>query len=508
MGSPAAYAADDATRVLTFRKNSALLTTSWDSSLFWDAQVLWHNVFEGLYGMNEARGGYYNELAKDVKLSDDQLTYTVTLVDATFQNGEPLRASDVVFSYKGAMATSYWNYVTNMIEDVSAVDDHTVAFKLKFPFSPIAHTFFSIKITSEKEVKAAGDSFGTKPHKAGTGPYYINEYDPAAGVKLKAYEGYWRGAPKIKNIDVLFIVDNSAAVIAYENGEIGYLHDAPTTEWEDLEKAAKGRSSMVKGNNIRYLAINPTSKVNNSILANALVRKAICYAINKDMMNKVATNGYGSEAYEFIPSSYCQTSPPASAGEFELYKYNPDKSRELLREAGFTEAQLKEGVYAGKIITYGSATSERVKMAQVAQANLADVGLRCDVEFTDAAIYSPKVAAHDFDIAVAGDSGNFDFNNIRQQVHSESVGMNLVPLKYEGSPFNWQRIEELVTLGASTADVKTRLGYYTELWKIVQDTATIFPLLHMPVGVVWGEGVNPGEICPTYFHFYDFSWAD
>ncbi|MDR1508388.1 MAG: hypothetical protein LBS53_01975, partial [Synergistaceae bacterium] len=86
-----------ADRTLTVRKTSALVSTDWDRiTTTSDAQIICINVFEGLYGINEARGGYYNELAKEVKISEDQLTYTITLNDATFQNGLPLKASDVV----------------------------------------------------------------------------------------------------------------------------------------------------------------------------------------------------------------------------------------------------------------------------------------------------------------------------------------------------------------------------------------------------------------------------
>ncbi|MDR3331909.1 MAG: ABC transporter substrate-binding protein [Synergistaceae bacterium] len=499
--------AADSDKVLTVRKASALVATDWNK-LFTtsDCQIIWTNVFEGLYGINEAHGGYYNELAKEVKISDDQLTYTITLNDATFQNGDSLNASDVVFSYEMAMENPRWGYLTGMIDKISKADDKTVVFTLKHPYSPIAHTFFSIKISSEKEVTSAGADFGTKPHKAGTGPYYISEYNPATGVKFKAYDGYWRGAPKIKNIDVVLITEDSAAVIAYENGELGYMHDAPTAEWEELASASDGRSAMVKGNSIRMLNVNYMSKTNNSILANPLVRKAICYAVDKETVNKVATNGYGVVAYEYMPSDYVQTSPPASAGGFELYKYNPEKARELLKEAGYTDEQLKAGVSVGTLTTYGAATGEKAKQAQVIQANLADVGLKCEVEVADVAIISPRLHSYDYDLAVFGDSGNFDYNNIRQMVHSESVGMDVIHFKTDNSPFNWKRLEELCDLGVSTSDVAKRLGYYTELWNIVQETATIFPLIHMPVGVVWGKDVDPGDICPTYFHFYDFSW--
>lgn len=497
----------DGDKVLKIRTISALKSTDWAQiSAIADMQIININVFEGLYGMNEASGGYYWELAKDVKLSDNQLVYTIILKDASFQNGDKVTADDVVYSYERVMSNRRFDYLTSMVDSIRAVDEKTFELTLKYPYSAIDHTFFSAKIMSKKEIEAQGSDFGTKPHKAGTGPYYVSDYSPATGVKLTAYDGYYRGTPDIKNVEYVLITEDSAAVIAYENGELDYLHDAPTAEWEALSKAAGKNSSMIKGNNIRMFTINWQSKSNKGVLANELVRKAIYYAVDKETVNKAATNGYGVVAQEYMPSEYVATSPRAADGGFELYEYDPARSKELLLQAGFTEAQLATGVPIGTLTTYGSATGEKAKQAQVIQANLAEVGLLCKVEVADVNLISPRLHAYDYDLSIYGDSGNFDYNNIRQMVHSESVGMDVVSYKANNTPFNWQRMEELLALGVSTSDVSDRVKYYTELWSIVQETATILPVIHMPVGVAWSNRINPGSLCPSYYHIYDFRW--
>lgn len=501
---------DVTTRVMRTRIITSLISTDWElvTDSQYDMPIIWTQVFQGLYGMNEAHGGYCKELAKDVKISDDGMVYTITLVDATFQNGDPLKASDVVFSYDRAMKNARFNYVTNMIDKVEAKDDKTVEITLKFPYSAINHTFFTIKISSEREVTEAGDSFGTKAHTAGTGPYYISRYDPAMGLTLKAYEGYWEGAPRIKEVEYVIITEDSAAVIAYENGELDFMTNAPTAEWDALVAASNGNNEILKGNNIRMLCINWMSQSNNGILGNELVRKAICYAIDKESINKVAANGYGTPTAEYMPSDYVATAPVAADGGFETYSYNPEKAKALLREAGFTDADMEQGINIGTLSTYGAATGEKAKAAQVMQANLKAVGLVCEVEVADSSIIVPRIKAQDYDLAIYGDSGNYDFNNIRQQVHSESEGTQAVKFKAPNSPVDYERIEELCALGVNTTDIAERRSYYTELWSIIADSATILPYLHMPVGVVWGKNVDvdPTDLCPTYYHLYDFGW--
>ena len=101
-------------KVLNMRLAKGLLATDWAATTNTsDMQITWVQVFEGLYGMDEANGGYYNLLADKIDVSDDGKTYTITLIDAKFQNGETLKASDVVFSYGVAKQNARFNYVTS-----------------------------------------------------------------------------------------------------------------------------------------------------------------------------------------------------------------------------------------------------------------------------------------------------------------------------------------------------------------------------------------------------------
>ena len=497
---------DNTSRSLKIRKVNSLASTDYDVVTYTeDMSILSDNVFQGLYGMDEAGGGYCKLLAKDVAISEDGITYTITLVDATFQNGDAVKASDVKFSYDRAMATERFNYVTDMIDSVEVQDDKTVVFTLKYPYSAIDHTFFSIKITSEREITEAGASYGTTAHTAATGPYAISKYDPAGGLTLTAYDGYWGGAPAIKTVEYVLITEDSAAVIAYENGEIDFMNNAPTSDWDALVSASGDNNAVLKGNSIRTLYINYQSTTNNSILANDLVRQAICYAVDKNAINTVATSGLGTTSDEYILSDYVATAPEAK--DFETYSYNPEKAKELLLQAGYTEADLAAGVSVGTLTTYGPATGEKAKAAQVVQANLKAVGLLCEIDVADSNINVPKLKAHDFDLGIYGDSGNYDFNNIRQQVLVDG-GYCIVDLTGNPGGLEYSKVESLLADGIAETDIAARKGIYTELWSMVADTATMHPYMNMPVAVVWSSALNPGDGAqsPTYYHLNTFSW--
>ena len=124
--------AEQSEKTLIMRAESAFTTLDPANSNNTHDIKLYDQIYEGLYGMNEASGGYYKELAKDVQVSDDSLVYTITLQDGvTFQNGETLTASDCVFTYERAMTFAAMNYLTTMIESVEAPDDQTFVIKMK-----------------------------------------------------------------------------------------------------------------------------------------------------------------------------------------------------------------------------------------------------------------------------------------------------------------------------------------------------------------------------------------
>ncbi len=490
-GSISAWAQD---KLVKFRMVASLTSLDWEQTTNTRDMKVWHQMFEGLYGMDEAKNGYYLELAKKADLSKNGLVYTITLQSGVkFQNGDPLKASDVVFSYKRAMKNPRFNYLTSPIADVAAVNDGTVKITLNKPYAPIAHTFFSVKIMSEKEVTGQGAKFGTIPHKAGTGAYYVTNYNIASGAKLEGFKGYWRGAPAISNVEYIVIPDDTSALIAYQNHELDYFEDVPLSAWKELSQTAGENAKLIKGNNIMFMAVNYLSPKKE--LANLKVRQAIFYAINKHDINLAVCDGFGAEATQYMPSEYVATSP---VNGFQTYPFNPELSKKLLTEAGYPK-----GLDVGTILTYGASTSNNAKMAQVLQANLANVGITAGVKVMEASIVTPKLYTQDYDICIFADSMNYDFNNIRQQVHSESKGMYVV--KYQGGPFNWQQMEKLVDLGASTADTAKRRGYYTELWSLVMDTATILPCLHRPVGIVWSKNLAIGQPVPTYYKIRTFA---
>ena len=93
-------------------------------------------------------------LATEYSVSEDGLTWTFKLREGvTFQNGDPLKASDVKYSYERCFDNAYMQEKTEAIESVEVVDENTVALHLKSAFAPLLEKVASIGIASEAFVE-------------------------------------------------------------------------------------------------------------------------------------------------------------------------------------------------------------------------------------------------------------------------------------------------------------------------------------------------------------------
>ncbi len=452
-------------------------------------QVL-EQVYEGLYQLDESEGGYKLCLAKSVDISDDGLVYTFVLHDdVKFHNGDTMKASDVVFSYERFMANTKFTTYTEMIKSVEAKDDSTVVITLERPYSPILHTFHTVKVMNEAVIKEQGNKFGTEIALAGTGPYYFTHYDPSTKWTLTAFEDYWCGPAEIETINYIYIGDDAAALIAFENGEIDWI-EVPLSGWEGIKNSGKWNTEETRANYIQYVAINYDA---NEVLANDKVREAIAYAMDREAMNLAVFEGYGYVSDFYIDPYYAEAAPTECDVKYE---YNPEKAKTLLAEAGYPN-----GVDVGVILTCKADVYEAA--AVVLQSNLADVGITASVSTLDFGVAVDRMNTQDFDICIIDDAGNYDFNNYRQQVHSESVGMYMV--KFEGDKFDYKYFDSLFKKGEELTDPEERKTVYTELYNAVMSTYTLLPTIVKPNTYAWVKDLNVVNVA-CYYRVYQWSW--
>ncbi|MDR1378740.1 MAG: ABC transporter substrate-binding protein [Synergistaceae bacterium] len=445
-------------------------------------------VFEPLVFQNEATGEYELRVAESYSVASDGLAYTFNLrKDVKFHNGRDLKASDVVFSLKRAAENpKVRNYLTT-VDDVTATDDYTVVVKLKQPNSAFLNNQNMIFIVNQAEVEEQGEEFGTKLTLAGTGPYFITSLRHDVEWTCDAFPAYYRGEAPIKKLRFVPITDASAGLIAFESGELDW-YIAPIANWDMLVSNPKYKTELVPANHISFICVNYFNKP----LDDDNLRKAIAYAIDKDAMNIAVFNGNAVNA-DFLIGAQNTGAPITGI----VYNYDLERAKEYLAKSAYPN-----GTHIGSINC--SAGGNYEKMAVVLQANLAEIGLTCDINRLESATNLEYARTQKFNLLTTGGEVVGDFDAWRLYCDTRAIGAYYV--KYEGDKFDYKKMDQLWDDGVSVADVTKRKEIYTELNDMIMDTATMLPVFYRPTPFVWTTDLNISRNYSIFPQFYEWSW--
>ena len=335
------------------------------------SQAVVKSFYEGLFGFDKNMK-VVNVLAESWEASEDGLVYTIRLREGVkFQNGEPFNAAAVKKNYERVMdkRNGLKRYVLfSNIDHVDAVDERTVRFTLKKPFSAfinqLAHPSNGMICPAELDKWGAQIAF----HPCGTGPFVMKDYNPAEILKVERNPNYWRaGHPKVDAITWKPVVENSTRVAMLLTGEAQYAFPLPAEQVRQIESRGTVRVDVTPSIITRYVEMNMTKKV----FQDPRVREALNYAVNKKALAKVAYAGYADPATGVAPADvdYSVKLGP--------WPYDPKKARELLKEAGYPNGFTVK-LWSG----YNHTTA--MKIIQFLQQQLGQVGVKCEVRALEA----------------------------------------------------------------------------------------------------------------------------
>ena len=451
--------------------------------------IIFHKqVFEPLFFQNEITGEFEPRVAESYTVSDDGLTYTFKIRQGIkFHNGNDLKASDVVFSYKRAMESpKVRNYLVT-VTDVSATDEYTVVINMKQPNAAFLTNQNMIFILNQAEVEEQGEEFGTKLTLAGTGPFFLTSLQHDVEWTCDAFPDYYRGEAPIKKLHYAPIKEASAGLIAFESGELDW-YLAPIANWDTLVSNANYNTELVPAIHISFLCLNYLHEP----LNDENLRKAIAYAVDKDAMNMAVFNGYARNADFLVPDSIT-----AAPTEGIVYNYDLDKAREYLAKSAYPN-----GTNIGSINCSAGGNFE--KIAQVLQANLAEIGLTCDINRLESATNLELARKQEFDLLGTGSEVIGDYDYWRLYCHTEAVGAYYI--KFEGGMYDSAKMDELWDKGIAVTDLNERKAIYRELNDMIMETATMLPIFNRPMSYVWSQDLNVPRNYPTFPQVYEWSW--
>jgi peptide/nickel transport system substrate-binding protein len=335
------------------------------------------NLYDGLTTV-DPDGNVIPQLAESWEISDDDLTYTFRLKpDATFTDGSPVTAADVVYSVQRLMAIQQGaSYLFEGIVEpdaVVALDDHTVEFTLTEVYSPFIAVTPLIFVVNQNAVTTNDDDIWGEAQLAetplGAGPFTLQSWTRGSEMVLRRNADYHAGWAQNRPIDEVRLVvtrDESTVRALARRGELGLSSQYQSTETYDgiaaqddyrLIEAATATGYYLKLNN----QLAPTDDIH--------VRRAIALATDYETIRNVLYPG--SVMTGPLASAFADAVPTdATAPVFDLEAARA----ELEQSPYFTGAPID------LVHTYVANTAFQEEIALLLTSNLEQIGFRVTIQ--------------------------------------------------------------------------------------------------------------------------------
>lgn len=423
-----------------------------------------NSLYDPLFDIVEGENVY--RLAEDLQVSDDFLTYTLTLKEGmTWHDGQPITADDVVFTINTILDEEQQSYKRDSLiingEPIEAtvIDDLTVEITLpevSVPFvtdlskvTPIAaHVFDEGEIIIESE---------KNQDPVGSGPFVLSEVRSGEYVQVNRYEDYYGGTPILDDIVYRIIADPQASMTALLNEEIDYL----SISAEDMETFEDNEGTEVYVYNNNRVS-NMIFKLTNEDLQNINVRKAIAYGTDRDelIQGNYGDTGLSEKAYSFYPPGAMYYTE-----DVEEYEYDPDMARQLLEEAGYAEGDLS------LTIGYTNANQQQETYALIMQQQLGEIGINIEVVPMERGAFVQELV----------DSTSTAFDLAYNSYALGEEPSKYAPLFLSGNPNNFmgyenETVDELFAAGVVETDEEARAAIYEEIQQIVLEDMVVLPI--------------------------------
>ena len=333
-------------------------------------------VYSGLLRTTPA-GTIENDLASNLEISSDLLTYTLTIDEnARFQDGTPISADDVVFTIQKIIdplikspRRGNWEGVT-----VEKVDERTVAFRLKKPYAPFIYNL-TIGILPRhiwKNVTAdefSFSQFNTLP--VGSGLYQIGKAERNEGGIPDYYElspfGKSLGRkPYLKTLGFRFYPSETALIEAYKNGEIESVSGLSPERITELEAL---HGVVIHSPLSRIFAVFFNQNHSRALLDKS-VRQALDLTAPREDIIKDVFDGYAEVITGPLPAGlYSWTGLEASSTNPEK---DLEKARKILSDGGW-KTNSETGILEKKngsdtiALSFSISTGDAPELKEVAE---------------------------------------------------------------------------------------------------------------------------------------------
>ncbi|MCS1350660.1 peptide-binding protein [Mechercharimyces sp. CAU 1602] len=386
----------------------------------YDVYVLNYS-FEPLFVRDEKLNLTPN-LAKEWKFSDDAKELTITLEDGVkWHDGEAVTVDDMIFAWETIADKDYtgprFSDVASIvgaeeknkgkaetISGIEKIDDLNVKVTFKDPAANHLDKLWGFPIPEhlykDIPIKEMPNADVTMKKPIGNGPFKISEIKPNEYVVLDKNADYFKGKPYLDQI-VWKVIAQDVALGALQNGEIDFLPQIAPKEFDTLSKDDSLTIKETQDFGYQYMGFNLTKEK----LQDKKLRQAMVYAIDRQGIVDGLLKGHGSLLNQHIP----QASWAYNESLKDAYPYDPEKAKNILKEAGYVDKDgdgFVEDPKGNKLklkLSYPTGNPVREQSAQPITENLRAVGLDVKLDQpAEVAVYYDNVEQSKYELFLAG----------------------------------------------------------------------------------------------------------
>ncbi len=314
----------------------------------------------------------------------DELTYIFHLrAGVRFHDGRALTARDVAWTITsmrdGTVITPKAN-AYDAIARIETPNELTVVFHLSHADNSLLENL----TTSALGIVPYGSGKEFAQHPIGSGAFKFVSAAIDQQVVMETNPDSWSGAPKLHRLRFAVVPDANTRTLELEKGTAD-ISVNPTT-MDTLPVLASKPNLVIEeapGTVVQYLSFN----TRDAILKDARVRRAIGYAVDRQLMIQTLQRGHARTAESLLPLThwaYWQSEP----GDAAHLDYDPERAEKLLDEAGYKRGP--DGVRFHTSIKTSTDESARL-LAAVLQQQLARIGITLDIKSNEFATFYSDV---------------------------------------------------------------------------------------------------------------------
>jgi peptide/nickel transport system substrate-binding protein len=312
--------------------------------------IMYELMYDSLLDI-DLENNFQPEIATDWSVSDDGLTWTLTIRDdVVFHDGTPLTAEDVLYSLTLYRDTEDFPFLPFYMAPFTfeSPNPTTVTLTSEAPIAAFEYRLLGMFVLPRHIWEAVEDvTTFTNDEMIGSGPFKLAEYVQDEFVRLEANGDYWDGAPNVDEVIFQTIDNADARVQALINGELDAITEFPVTAIPTLQNTENvevvdglefgGRFADIIFNLVDPANCPPDDGVcsGHPALRDVQVRRALAHAVDKQQLIDTLLLGLGQPGLGIVPNSLGTWFADELLAED--YEFNLDSAAQMLEEAGYVD---------------------------------------------------------------------------------------------------------------------------------------------------------------------------